>query len=84
MVFHTFIRPFANVKITRMHEESKKMAWLNLKALLIARFRTITAAARVVGCTPHGLRCAAEGTCPGILKKLRAAGIFTINPTPES
>jgi hypothetical protein len=59
-----------------MHEESKKLAWLNLKPLLIARFHTVNRAADIFGCTPRGLRGAAEGTCPRLLQKLRAAGVF--------
>jgi len=66
-----------------MHEESRKTAWVNLKALLIARFQTVNRAAEVFDCSPRGLRAAAEGKCPGILQKLRAAGIFDNQPPPQ-
>lgn len=66
------------------NEEAKAIAWISLKVGLIARFRTLDVAALALGCSRRGLRCAAEGTCPGILKRIHAAGILAEQISPKN
>ena len=57
-------------------EDSKGLLWRGVKAAIIVRYGSMAAAARDLNCSKTGLRAAAEGACPGILKKMKAAGIF--------
>jgi hypothetical protein len=55
---------------------AQTLIWRQVKSALIARYGGIAAAARELQCSVRGLRAAAEGTCPGILDKMKNAGLF--------
>jgi hypothetical protein len=44
--------------------------WWIIKAKIIGRFGSITAAAQRLNCSSEGIRSAAQGKCPGIMKRL--------------
>jgi hypothetical protein len=44
--------------------------WHEVKGKVIARFKTVKAAARMIGCHPNSIRNAAEGRSPNVWKKL--------------
>lgn len=54
----------------------EKRKWWALKAALIARYGTLSAAAAAMKCSTNGFRHANKGICPGVAKKLQRAGFL--------
>lgn len=51
---------------------SKPKSWREVKAKIIIRFGTISAAAAHLGCSAEAVRGAVKGTCPKVAKRLEA------------
>ncbi len=54
----------------------EKRKWWALKAALIARYGTLSAASHALNCSTNGFRHANKGICPGVAKKLEKAGFL--------
>jgi hypothetical protein len=50
----------------------KLQNWRQVKAKIILRYGTISAAAAALGCSAEGIRQSVSGKCPGIARKLEA------------
>lgn len=57
-------------------QTKEKQKWWVLKAALIARYGTLSAAAAALRCSTNGFRHASKGICPGVAKKLIKAGFL--------
>lgn len=51
----------------------ERQKWVAVKVKVIARFGTITAAARKLGCHPNAIRYAVMGLCPRVKVRLDKA-----------
>lgn len=52
-----------------MHAQKTK-SWREVKAKIILRFGTVSAAAREIGCSEQAIRQTAQGRCPRVAEKL--------------
>jgi len=50
----------------------KTQKWWAVKAKIVARYGSLTAAARVIGCSVEALRQSTRGKCPRVARKLAA------------
>jgi len=57
-------------------QSKEKRKWWVLKAALIARYGTLSAASHALDCSTNGFRHACKGVCPGVAKKLEKAGFL--------
>ena len=57
-------------------QAKEKRKWWCLKAALIARYGTLSAAAAAMKCSTNGFRHASKGICPGVAKKLVKHGFM--------
>lgn len=51
----------------------ERQNWRRVKGKIIARFGTVEAAARIIGCHPNAIRYAVRGLCPRVKAKLKEA-----------
>jgi hypothetical protein len=65
-----------NFTTVSIHSHSNvRLKWPRVKGQIIARFHTVSRAARLAKCHPNSFRLAAEGACPRVQGWLRQNNI---------